>query len=68
MPRFQDQVVWIAGASSGLGRAMALAFAREGAHVAVSGRRQDRLDDALQEILAIVRAETVRTSQPRIQL
>lgn len=30
--------------------------------------RQDQLDDALQEIMAVVRAETVRTSQPRIQL
>ncbi|MFT4038486.1 MAG: guanylate kinase, partial [Thermomicrobiales bacterium] len=30
--------------------------------------RQDQLDEALQEILSVVRAETVRTAQPRVQL
>src|SRR5215470_15383283 len=35
------QVVLITGALTGIGRATALAFAREGAHVVVSGRRDD---------------------------
>ncbi|MDH3845341.1 MAG: SDR family NAD(P)-dependent oxidoreductase, partial [Myxococcales bacterium] len=38
--RFENQVVWITGGGSGIGRALALAFAEEGATVAVSGRRQ----------------------------
>ena len=44
MPRFQDQVVFITGASSGIGAATALEFAREGARVAIAARRLDRLD------------------------
>jgi NAD(P)-dependent dehydrogenase (short-subunit alcohol dehydrogenase family) len=33
----------VTGASSGIGRAIALRFAQEGAHVAITGRRQARL-------------------------
>jgi len=33
----------ITGASSGIGRAIALRFAQEGAHVAITGRRKERL-------------------------
>ncbi len=47
---FKDQIVWITGASSGIGREMAIQFAREGAHVAVSARRRDRLEDLVKEI------------------
>jgi NAD(P)-dependent dehydrogenase (short-subunit alcohol dehydrogenase family) len=50
--RFVDQVVWITGASSGIGRAVALAFAAEGARVAVSARRSDRLQKVVGEIEA----------------
>lgn len=50
---FRDHIVWITGGGSGLGREMALEFARKGADVAVSGRRKDRLDevvDAVEEL------------------
>lgn len=43
--RFQDHVVWITGGGSGLGREMAILFARQGADVAISGRRVDRLEE-----------------------
>ena len=44
MKNLHGAVVVIAGASSGIGRAAALAFAREGAHVVVAARRRDLLD------------------------
>lgn len=50
--RFHDQVVWITGGGSGIGRALALGFAAEGAQVAVSGRRQAKLDEVVGAIAA----------------
>ncbi|MDH3200212.1 MAG: SDR family NAD(P)-dependent oxidoreductase [Myxococcales bacterium] len=49
--RFENQVVWITGGGSGIGRALALAFAEEGATVAVSGRRRERLELVVTEIV-----------------
>ncbi len=48
--RFENQVVWITGGGSGIGRALALAFAGEGANVAVSGRREDRLEEVVEAV------------------
>ena len=47
---FQNKIVWITGASSGLGREMALDFARKGATVAVSARRIELLEKLVSEI------------------
>ncbi|HEX2049495.1 MAG TPA: SDR family oxidoreductase [Actinomycetota bacterium] len=44
------KVAWVHGASAGLGRASALALAREGAAVAVSARRADALDDVVRAV------------------
>jgi len=53
---FENRVVWITGASSGLGRALALELARQGADVAVSARRVDRLQWLVREIEALGRS------------
>jgi len=41
----KDGLVWITGASSGIGRSVALELARRGYRVAVTARRADALDD-----------------------
>jgi len=45
MKRFKDRVVWITGASSGIGEALALAFGREGAQLILSARHEASLAD-----------------------
>jgi short-subunit dehydrogenase len=40
---FQNQVVIVTGASSGIGKSLALQLADQGAHIALAARRQDRL-------------------------
>lgn len=48
--RFKDKVVWITGGGSGIGKSLALEFGKQGAVVAVSGRRKDRLDEVVQAL------------------
>lgn len=50
MSDFTDHVVWITGASSGLGRALALEFADRGADMALSARRVGRLEEVADEV------------------
>ena len=47
------RVVIVTGASRGIGRGVARHLAREGAHLAISGRRADRLDDAAAELTGL---------------
>ncbi len=50
MTGFEDKVVWITGGGTGIGRSLALEFAKRGAHVAVSGRRRGPLDAVVAEV------------------
>lgn len=54
------QVVVIVGASSGIGRSAALLFAREGAKLVASARREDRLRSLAEELAKEQRAITIR--------
>jgi NAD(P)-dependent dehydrogenase (short-subunit alcohol dehydrogenase family) len=48
--RFENKIVVITGGTDGIGLTTAKLFAAEGAHVYVTGRRQERLDERLGEI------------------
>jgi len=50
MPRLSGKVAFITGGGTGIGRACALAFAKEGAKVAVVGRKQGPLEVVSREI------------------
>lgn len=46
---FESKVVWVTGASSGIGEALANALFAQGAHVILSGRRADALQALAQQ-------------------
>lgn len=48
----KDKVVFITGASSGIGESLAREFARRGAHVALTARRVDKLEALAAELTA----------------
>ncbi|EPJ79851.1 MAG: SDR family oxidoreductase [Pseudomonas sp.] len=48
--QFQDKVALVTGGSSGLGLAIAKELVEQGAHVVITGRRQQQLDEALSSL------------------
>ncbi len=48
--RLKDKVALVTGGGTGMGRATALVFAKEGAKVAVTGRRKEPLEETVSEI------------------
>ncbi len=57
MTSLKDKIVFVTGASSGIGQACALAFAREGAKLLLCARRKDRLNKLADEIRDTYRTE-----------
>jgi len=51
--KMNDKVVVITGASSGIGKALAMEFARRGARVVMAARSRERLEQAAAEVAAL---------------
>jgi gluconate 5-dehydrogenase len=72
LPLLNSKTAIVTGASSGIGRAIALNLARDGAHVFLTGRDAERLEEAERTIrreggLASVEAFDLRESD-RLQI
>lgn len=50
MTKLEGKVAWVTGSGRGIGKAIALALARDGANIALSSRSQDELDQTAMEI------------------
>ena len=65
MTKLHGQVAVITGATAGMALAAATLFVTEGAHVYITGRRKDQLDDAVSEIGGNVTGVRSDSGNPR---
>lgn len=64
MKHFQDRVAVVTGAAGGIGRAVSVALAREGCHLAIS----DVNEEALEQTAELIRAEGRRVCTHRVDV
>ena len=57
---FKGKNVLVTGAARGIGRAVALAFAKDGANVLVNTRRQETLDEIYNEVCSVSSGKTAK--------
>lgn len=50
MPQLQDKVALVTGSGRGIGKAIAIAFARAGAHIVLAARNEDQLQETAKSI------------------
>jgi len=58
MPKLTDKIVFVTGASSGIGEACARAFAAEGAKLLMAARRIDKLEDVATKLMEAFDTQT----------
>ncbi|MEO1185362.1 MAG: SDR family NAD(P)-dependent oxidoreductase, partial [Cyanobacteria bacterium J06636_27] len=66
MARFSNKTVVITGGSRGMGFSAAKAFLAEGANVAICGRKQEKLEEAAQNLGESERLLTARADVSKI--
>ncbi len=50
MLKLEKRIAWVTGGGRGIGRAIALALAADGAHIAISARSEDELESVAKEV------------------
>ncbi len=54
MPKFHDKLVVITGSGTGIGKAIAIKFAENGASIVILGRRKEPLEEAAKELQQVI--------------